>query len=86
MKPLTAKQRAEIYLELAEIFENMPLDVFGYLCWMLCDKMELPRVKGNAESIFYELGLFEDANRLWVFENHKERATCMLLCYEMTKD
>lgn len=88
MKPLTKKQRAKIYLEVAQLVHNSDLGVCAYLV----DYCEIrqPMMEDTVLANFFEFSLFrprwnQRAHPLywWIRDDRSVRQTCLLLCYEM---
>lgn len=90
MKKLTKKQRAEIYLKVAEYLELESPDTY-YLCGKLSFFGKVPY--DDVLSTFEEFILFRpeqtEGGSLWWAEGEfglSVRITCMLLCYYMIKN
>lgn len=92
MKKLTAKQRGEIYLKVAEILTENRYHICGQLAKYIdqhgwsAEGMSTNKVCEN----FDEFSLFQpdniNINDCWFdIGDMEQRITCMLLCYEMTK-
>lgn len=94
MKELTKKQRAAIYLKVAEIVSRPDYYAGNYeqgLCYLVNKAKGIYNYAGICD--FPELELFKPNKeegegryyRWWTEDDSASRVICMLLCYQMCK-